>query len=104
MTLAAALIPSARGSRLALAMAAGAVTVAGFAPVGIYPLPAITLALYALLWRSAASAKDAALAGGAFGPGFFEGYSEPFNLEKAKKWAQETRCGVLLLRPYWNAR
>jgi predicted chitinase len=45
----------------------------------------------------------AAYAGGAFGPGYFEGYSEPFNLEKAKKWAQETRCGVLLLRPYWNA-
>jgi predicted chitinase len=45
----------------------------------------------------------AAYAGGVFGPGYFEGYSEPFDLAKAKKWAQETRCGVLLLRPYWNA-
>lgn len=45
----------------------------------------------------------AAYAGGAFGPGYFEGYSEPFDLEKAKRWARETRCGVLLLRPYWNA-
>jgi len=45
----------------------------------------------------------AAYAGGLFGPGYFEGYSEPFELGKAKRWAQETRCGVLLLRPYWNA-
>ncbi len=45
----------------------------------------------------------AAYAGGVYGPGYFEGYSEPFNLEKAKSWARETRCGVLLLRPYWNA-
>ena len=45
----------------------------------------------------------AAYAGGVFGPGYFEGYSEPFALEKAKRWARETRCGVLLLRPYWNA-
>jgi len=45
----------------------------------------------------------AAYAGGIFGPGYFEGYSEKFDLEKAKRWARETRCGVLLLRPYWNA-
>jgi predicted chitinase len=45
----------------------------------------------------------AAYAGGFYGPGYFEGYSEPFNLVKAKRWARETRCGVLLLRPYWNA-
>jgi predicted chitinase len=45
----------------------------------------------------------AAYAGGVFGPGYFEGYSEPFDLETAKGWARETRCGVLLLRPYWNA-
>lgn len=45
----------------------------------------------------------AAYAGGAFGSGYFEGYSEPFDLQKAKSWARETRCGVLLLRPYWNA-
>ncbi len=45
----------------------------------------------------------AAYAGGYYGPGYFEGYSEPFDLQKAKSWARETRCGVLLLRPYWNA-
>lgn len=45
----------------------------------------------------------AAYAGGFYGPGYFEGYSEPFDLEKAKHWARETRCGVLLLRPYWDA-
>ena len=45
----------------------------------------------------------AAYAGGYYGPGYFEGYSEPFDLQKAKGWARETRCGVLLLRPYWNA-
>jgi hypothetical protein len=45
----------------------------------------------------------AAYAGGHYGPGYFEGYSEPFDLRKAKSWARESRCGVLLLRPYWNA-
>jgi hypothetical protein len=45
----------------------------------------------------------AAYAGGVFGPGYFEGYAEPFDLQQAKRWARETRCGVLLLRPYWNA-
>lgn len=45
----------------------------------------------------------AAYAGGVFGPGYFEGYSEKFDLQKAKSWARDTRCGVLLLRPYWNA-
>jgi hypothetical protein len=44
----------------------------------------------------------AAYAGGFYGPGYFDGYSETFELEKAKGWARETRCGVLLLRPYWN--
>jgi hypothetical protein len=37
-----------------------------------------------------------------YGPGYFTGYDEPFNLEKAKRWARETRCGVLLGRPYQN--
>ncbi len=45
----------------------------------------------------------AAYAGGVYGPGYFDGYSAPFNLAMAKGWAEETRCGVLLLRPYWNA-
>ena len=45
----------------------------------------------------------AAYAGGFYGPGYFEGYAEPFNVAKAKRWAEETLCGVLLLRPYWNA-
>lgn len=40
---------------------------------------------------------------GRYGPGYFTGYDEPFNMAKAKKWARETRCGVLLGRPYWDA-
>jgi len=44
----------------------------------------------------------AAYAGGFFGPGYFHGFSEPFNLQQAKRWARNTLCGVLLLRPYFN--
>ena len=42
-------------------------------------------------------------AGGCYPPGYFEGYAELFDPQKAKGWARETRCGVLPLRPYWNA-
>jgi hypothetical protein len=45
----------------------------------------------------------AAYAGGYWGPGYFEGYDEAFDLQKAKRWARETKSGVLLLRPYWDA-
>jgi hypothetical protein len=35
-----------------------------------------------------------------YGNGYFTGYDEPFNLAKAKRWAQETRSGVLIGREY----
>jgi predicted chitinase len=39
-----------------------------------------------------------------YGPGYFEGYMEPFDLQKAKRWAEETRSGVLLGRKFvWNS-
>jgi predicted chitinase len=34
--------------------------------------------------------------------GYFHGYDEPFDLQKAKRWAEETRSGVLIGRPYVN--
>jgi len=34
--------------------------------------------------------------------GYFHGHDEPFNLAKAKQWAEETRSGVLIGRPYVN--
>lgn len=39
---------------------------------------------------------------GKFGPGYFSNYDEPFNLDKAVRWAQETRSGVLLGQGYWG--
>jgi hypothetical protein len=45
----------------------------------------------------------AAYAGGVVGPGYFSGYVERFHLPSARKWAEQTRCGVLIMRPYWNA-
>src|SRR5215217_2302442 len=35
---------------------------------------------------------------GGLGPGFFTGVDVPFNLARAKKWARETRSGVLIGR------
>ena len=35
---------------------------------------------------------------GGLGPGFFTGVDVPFNLARAKKWAMETRSGVLIGR------
>jgi apolipoprotein N-acyltransferase len=49
----------------------GAATVAGFAPLYLYPLPIVTLALLAWLWTQAASPKRAAWLGWWFGLGFF---------------------------------
>jgi GH25 family lysozyme M1 (1,4-beta-N-acetylmuramidase) len=37
---------------------------------------------------------------GGLGPGFFSRVDVPFNLAKAKKWARETRSGVLIGRCY----
>ena len=49
----------------------GALTVAGFAPLYLYPLPVFTVAALFLLWRSAASPRRAAAIGWWFGLGFF---------------------------------
>ena len=38
--------------------------------------------------------------GSAFGAGYFTGYDEPFRLARAKRWAKETRSGVLLGKGY----
>ena len=35
-----------------------------------------------------------------WGDGYFTGYDEPFDLAKAKRWARETRSGVLIGREY----
>jgi hypothetical protein len=44
----------------------------------------------------------AAYFSGVYGPGYFTGYDVPFNLANAKRWARETRSGVLLGRGYWG--
>lgn len=49
----------------------GAVTVAGFAPLYLFPLPIITIALAMGLWRRAGSPKRAAALGWWFGLGLF---------------------------------
>ncbi len=49
----------------------GAATVAGFAPLYLYPLPVLTLAVLMWLWRNADSAKRAAALGWWFGFGLF---------------------------------
>lgn len=39
-----------------------------------------------------------------FGPGYFAGYMESFNLQTAKRWAEETRSGVLVGRRFvWTS-
>ena len=53
------------------AFALGAASVAGFAPLYLYPLPFLTLAALFLLWRGARSPKRAATIGWWFGLGFF---------------------------------
>ena len=52
-------------------MGAGAVSVAGFAPVHAWPLPMLGLAVLFHAWSRSASAKAAALSGFAFGLGYF---------------------------------
>ncbi len=54
---------------LALPAAAGAVAVAGFAPLGAWPVPVAALAVLFLAWQRAGSAVQAALSGYAFGLG-----------------------------------
>lgn len=56
---------------LLAALLLGAVTVIGFSPFDIFPLPFVTLALLFLLWRGAHSLRYAALLGFVWGLGFF---------------------------------
>jgi len=57
--------------RAALALAAGAGSVFGFAPFGFAGVPIVTLALLFALWQHAESARAAARLGFAFGVGLF---------------------------------
>ncbi len=56
---------------MVLAFLLGAVTVAGFAPFYLFPLPIVTLAALFALWHRAAGARPAALIGFAYGLGLF---------------------------------
>jgi len=58
-----------RGSAAAVLL--GAATVAGFAPLGLYPLPFLALAGLLHLWRGAATPRRAGFLGFAFGAGLF---------------------------------
>ncbi len=60
-----------RSTQWVIAAALGAVTVAGFAPFYLFPLPLLTFAALFLLWQGAPSSRDAALLGFAFGLGWF---------------------------------
>ena len=53
------------------AFALGAATVAGFAPLYLFPLPIVTLALLMRAWQRAGNARRAAALGWWFGLGFF---------------------------------
>ena len=57
--------------RLLLAFVLGCVSVAGFAPTGVSPAPTLALALLFVLWRQAASSRQAAILGLAWGLGCF---------------------------------
>jgi len=56
---------------IAAALAAGALTVAGFAPLAVFPLPFLTLAGLLLIWLRAATPQAAFRTGFAFGAGLF---------------------------------
>src|SRR4051812_36745314 len=53
------------------AFALGAITIAGFAPLYLYPLPIATLAVLLVLWLAAETPRRAAIIGWWFGIGFF---------------------------------
>lgn len=42
----------------------------------------------------------AAYFSGVYGPGYYSDYDEPFDMHKAKEWAQNTRSGVLIGKGY----
>lgn len=60
-----------RNAEWAIAATLGAITVTGYAPLWVYPVPLLTFAGLFMLWRRAANARDAALVGFAFGLGWF---------------------------------
>ena len=65
-----AVFTSQRAATLA-ALLAGALTVTGFAPLGAFPLPFLTLAGLLALWQHAPSPRDGLRTGFAFGAGLF---------------------------------
>src|SRR5690349_4893483 len=58
-------------SSFIIALLLGAVTVFGYAPFYLYPLPVLTLAGLIYLWAGAAAPRAAAATGFAFGLGLF---------------------------------
>ncbi len=60
-----------RTTQWAIAAVLGAITVLGYAPFSLFPLPLLTFAALFLLWQRTARARDAALLGFAFGLGWF---------------------------------
>lgn len=58
-------------SSLIAASVLGALTVAGFAPLRLFPLPIVTLAALVILWQRAPSPRIAAAVGYAWGLGLF---------------------------------
>ena len=60
-----------RHSSLVTAFLLGAVTVLGYAPFGVFPLPVLTLAALFWLWLRATSPRAAAFQGFAYGLGLF---------------------------------
>jgi apolipoprotein N-acyltransferase len=60
-----------RGAASLLAVSLGSVGVAGFAPLELFPLPILVLALLFRLWQRAATPHAAAWLGFCFGLGFF---------------------------------
>ncbi len=63
--------PSSFRNTILLAFFLGALTVAGFAPFSLFPLPVLTLALLMRLWTMQALPRRAAVLGFAFGLGLF---------------------------------
>lgn len=60
-----------RTAEWAIAAALGALTVTGYAPFWLYPVPLLTFAGLFLLWQRASGARAAAFTGFAFGLGWF---------------------------------
>jgi apolipoprotein N-acyltransferase len=59
------------GAQLILSLLLGTLTVLGFAPFYLFPVPLLTLALLCYLWRRSATPFHAALLGFSFGMGMF---------------------------------